>query len=132
LTLEWEKLRSVDNSGLDYLQVTLARDDGVPVQVFQVELYLSKYPVSQWEPGRRLPMRVDFVAPEQAGEYTLRVGWVDGQGHGVLARCTWMGAWSYQCPVAGLRVEGTRREAGINFADQVCWCARRSKRITCD
>ncbi|MBN1887255.1 MAG: DUF2723 domain-containing protein [Thermoflexales bacterium] len=125
LNLEWEKLPLTGSLGLDYLQVTLARDDGtplrngVPVQVFQVKPYQGEYPVTRWEPGRRLPMQVDFNAPDQAGQYILRVGWIDGEGQPVPARCGWMAPLSYECPLASLRVEGARREAGVNFADQV-------------
>jgi hypothetical protein len=119
LNLEWEKLPLTGNSGLDYLQLTLAREDGVPVQVWQIEPYQGEYPVMRWELGRRLPMQVNFTAPDQPGHYTLRVGWVDTAGQWALARCGWMAPLSYECPLARLRVEGARREVGVNFADQV-------------
>ncbi len=119
LSLEWEKLPLAGSVGLDYLQLTLAREDGVPVQVWQIKPYQGEYPVARWEPGRRLPMQVNFTAPDQAGQYTLRVGWVDVEGQWAPALCGWMAPLSYECPVARLRVEGARREAGVNFADQV-------------
>lgn len=115
VTLEWEKLAP----SADYrLQVTLARADGLG-RVVQIVPFGGEYPLSQWEAGQRVQMQVHLTAPEQPGQYTLRVGWVTPQDRWVAARCGWMGNVVYECPVVTLRVEGTPRAGGINFADQV-------------
>ncbi len=116
VTLEWEKLAPTE----DYmLQLTLVRADGVPVRTLRLAPYAGEYPLTRWETGRRMQMQVNLTAPEQPGLYTLRVGWVTASNQWVAARCRWMGQVAWECPIATLRVEGTRRETGLNFADLV-------------
>lgn len=115
VTLEWDKFAP----SADYrLQVTLARADGMG-RVIQIVPFGGEYPLAQWQVGRRVQMPIHFTAPEQPGQYTLRVGWVTPQDRWVAARCGWMGHVVYECPVVTLRVEGVPRADGINFADQV-------------
>lgn len=115
VTLEWEKLAPAS----DYaMQVTVARADGTPVKVMRLRPFAGEYPVSRWPVGQALHMQLRFLAPDQPGQYVLRVGWVDDLDRWVAARCGWMGSAAYECPVATVRVEGAPRESGINFADQ--------------
>jgi hypothetical protein len=116
IILEWEKFASTE----DYnLQLTLTGAGGQAGPPLHIVPYAGEYPTSRWDISRRLHMPIRFAAPDQAGQYVLRLGWVDPYNRWVPARCGWMQAVSDDCAVATFTVAGTRREAGINFADQV-------------
>jgi hypothetical protein len=116
VTLEWERLAEASNYDL---QLTLARANGTPAAVVRIKPFAGEYPLPRWDIGRPVRMQVSFPAPDQPGEYTLRVGWVTDQNRWVTARCGWMGRAASECTLTIFRVEGARRESGVNFADQV-------------
>jgi hypothetical protein len=92
---------------------------GVEAGSTVVAPYGSEYPTSEWPIGRPALTRISFVAPAKVGDYELRVGWLDDQGRPLPALCGWLAAQTADCPAGKLRVAGTARGQGINFADQV-------------
>ncbi len=124
IVLEWEKLALAGEYSLYMILTPVAGQpqsaaQRVSAQVIQTAPFAGEYPLSHWQVGQPLQMLVRFEAPEQAGQYMLRVGWMDAEGRLVAARCGWMGQVAFDCPVTSWQVKGARQETGINLADQV-------------
>jgi hypothetical protein len=113
---EWSRLKPGPDRRLR-LRWTDERD--FVTRESEIDPYAGEYPTSQWPVGQLLVSRVTLPAPPTAGEYSLRVAWLDADRRELPARCAWLAPVSHDCTFGTLRVEGAGRGQGINFDNQV-------------
>jgi len=65
------------------------------------------------------PFRLLLRAPTDAGDYGLRLGWVDQQGRFLTARCGWLAHPTDDCLLAEVHVTAATATALANFDDRM-------------
>jgi len=84
----------------------------------RVEPYRGALPVQDWPPGP-LQTTLGFHTPDRDGTYTLRLGFVDGEGRPLSAKCSWLAPPSTDCPIGAVQVAGEAIGNAIDFDNQV-------------